>query len=536
MELATFCELFAQLRETTGERCGSAREFVDRVRLLVHRLNAIAPGSIGDRAHIAILLTQIGPEYVLIVDAIQNDKDPVNPTTIGNRLSQRLNGVIAQGIAVYKLGSDQHGGDKGSALIATEAQMSSENDAKPKILLQVPSELVLSLETVQNHAKTDRYLRDVLENIGDFGRTARGAILIFLLIQLFHSSPDLRSANETIGISNPWTEYVKFLPPSFPLPTFYTAEEQELLRGTSLTEALDAKFASFEREFEQLRQATEGHACWTYPAVACKWRLVLTWPIMAPVMESRRCTMQTRSGMQFFSYDGERLSSPEKRLRFQKPASEMIFSYGFLEDGTTGAREIFLDLDIPEDDPLGLAKRMFCQNNSGIRISAVEGSEEVTWESELVWIAYVNEEDGLHFGTAQTTDGGRELETTWKGEKIQSASHLRELLAVDPLWDIFQLRAAVLLVDRLETQLALFQETGEIISSMQEDKAALDSMFRPGIFTSITQFRALEGELLEKAVEELIKQRKRTELLASKTVAEYFSAQTAELDEAEDFS
>ncbi|KAJ5115586.1 hypothetical protein N7526_011467 [Penicillium atrosanguineum] len=29
MELTTFCELFAQLRETTGERCGSARELVD---------------------------------------------------------------------------------------------------------------------------------------------------------------------------------------------------------------------------------------------------------------------------------------------------------------------------------------------------------------------------------------------------------------------------------------------------------------------------------------------------------------------------
>jgi hypothetical protein len=79
--------LFAQLRETTGERYGSAREFVDRVRLLVYRLNAIVPGSIGDRTHITILLTQIGPEYILVVDAIQNDKDPVNPTTIGNRLS-----------------------------------------------------------------------------------------------------------------------------------------------------------------------------------------------------------------------------------------------------------------------------------------------------------------------------------------------------------------------------------------------------------------------------------------------------------------
>lgn len=190
----------------------------------------------------------------------------------------------------------------------------------------------------------------------------------------------------------------------------------------------------------------------------------------------------------------------------EKPASEMIFSYGFLESGTTDAREIFLNLDIPEDDPLGLAKRMFCQNNSGIRISAVEGSEEVTWESGLAWIACVNEEDGLYFGIAQTTDGGRELETTWKGEKIQSASHLRELLAVDPLWDIFQLRATVLLLDGLETQLALLQETGGIISSMQEDNAALDSMFRPGIFTSIAQFRVLEGELLEKAVEELTKQ------------------------------
>ena len=36
IELATFYELFAQLRETTNKRCGSAREFVDQVRLLVH--------------------------------------------------------------------------------------------------------------------------------------------------------------------------------------------------------------------------------------------------------------------------------------------------------------------------------------------------------------------------------------------------------------------------------------------------------------------------------------------------------------------
>ncbi|KAJ5743432.1 hypothetical protein N7533_010534 [Penicillium manginii] len=78
-----------------------AREFVDRVRMLVHRLNAIAPGSIGDKAHIAILLTQIGPEYILIVDAIQNDKDPVNPANIGNRLANAEQTVQRKDAATF---------------------------------------------------------------------------------------------------------------------------------------------------------------------------------------------------------------------------------------------------------------------------------------------------------------------------------------------------------------------------------------------------------------------------------------------------
>jgi hypothetical protein len=86
-KLATYCELFAQLRDTTGPSCKSAREFVDRIRLLVNRLNAITPGCIGDQAHIALLLTQIGSEYAFIVDAMQNFKSHINPTAVGNRLA-----------------------------------------------------------------------------------------------------------------------------------------------------------------------------------------------------------------------------------------------------------------------------------------------------------------------------------------------------------------------------------------------------------------------------------------------------------------
>lgn len=83
---------------------------------------------------------------------------------------QRLNGIVLSGIAFQKLGSDEHGADKGSGIVATESKSSSENDTKPEILLQIPFDLILSLETVQNHAKSDRYLRDVLEAIGEFGR------------------------------------------------------------------------------------------------------------------------------------------------------------------------------------------------------------------------------------------------------------------------------------------------------------------------------------------------------------------------------
>jgi hypothetical protein len=83
-ELTTFCELFAQLRETAAAQCTSMHEFIDRVQLLVH-LNAIASGSIADRSHLR--LTQIGPKNTLIVDTIQNYKGPVKSTSIGNQLA-----------------------------------------------------------------------------------------------------------------------------------------------------------------------------------------------------------------------------------------------------------------------------------------------------------------------------------------------------------------------------------------------------------------------------------------------------------------
>jgi hypothetical protein len=39
---------------------------------------------------------------------------------------------------------------------------------------------------------------------------------------------------EGVGVSNPWTEYVKMLPLDVPVPTTWTEDQWLLLAGTSL--------------------------------------------------------------------------------------------------------------------------------------------------------------------------------------------------------------------------------------------------------------------------------------------------------------
>lgn len=80
-------------------------------------------------------------------------------------------------------------------------------------------------------------------------------------MQITYSTADIAHEPQRIGVSNPWTEYVKFMPEEIPLPTYYTEEEFELLRGTSLRSAVEAKNASLEREFGHIRQSTK-HIPW----------------------------------------------------------------------------------------------------------------------------------------------------------------------------------------------------------------------------------------------------------------------------------
>lgn len=82
----------------------------------------------------------------------------------------RLNGIIADGVGVQKLSSSDDSTEKGNGIVATQDRTSKESDAQPEILLQIPSDLLLSLDIVHDYAKCDGHLREVLEAVGDLGR------------------------------------------------------------------------------------------------------------------------------------------------------------------------------------------------------------------------------------------------------------------------------------------------------------------------------------------------------------------------------
>ncbi|EEQ30174.1 hypothetical protein McanMca71_000487 [Microsporum canis] len=479
----------------------------------------------------------------------------------------KLNSVTFHGVEIKRLPYGE-GIDKGSAVLAIgpgEIQESilDEPDLEPEVLIKVPPDLILSLLRVEIHAKSDKCLREALEAVGDFGKRSRGAILIFLLLLITHTSVE---KGDHVGISSPWTEYIKFLPEAYELPTFYTLAERELLRGTSLEPALDTKMQSLAREFDHLRDSTFNipwcQRDWWHPETGQigfeDWKIVDamyrsramdlpgTGNAMVPCIDMANHAAGDKTIARYETDHegnavlqlqwGQRLSEGEEvtiTYGDSKGASEMIFSYGFIDQGVNSAQQLFLDLDIPDDDPLKPPKRAVCEDGPGVRIcDAGDGRDEkTTWHSDFVWWVCVNEEDGLEFRVLQLNDGGKELRVFWKNEEITRSRKLGDFLAEDPRWDIFQLRAVVTIQERVANQLSLLQASNEYVRGLA-DKVD-DSLIRRSVWDTVMKLRSLEENLLTRSNNDLDK--KKLELLESKTVQAYLNSQ-GPVEATEDFS
>lgn len=124
----------------------------------------------------------------------------------------------------------------------------------------------------------------------------------------------------------------------------------------------------------------------------------------------------------------------------------------------TSAKVMFLNIDVPDDDPLRPAKMFVSTAAPGFRLFEKDGV--IDWESDFIWLVIVNEEDGLDFKVRQTVEGKRETQSLWKDTELDDTRKLREHLQEDPLWDVYQLRATVILQGRVDAQIALLNKVG----------------------------------------------------------------------------
>lgn len=425
-----------------------------------------------------------------------------------------LNDVQRNGISIH---SAEDG--KGKRIVMSFKPDPSQQE---KPLVTVPQHLILSLETVWLYAKSDRQLDEVLNAVGDFARTARGAILIFLLLQLSHNAS---ARPDKVAVSTPWSQYVMFVPPEDRLPTFWTEAERALAAGTSLQAALDSKLRSLEREFVHLRDSTssigwcqrrwwhagaEGLYFDDWKGVDSMYRsraldLPGTGHAMVPYIDmANHASGDDTVALYDTDVDGNTVLVQREGKTLQmdgevtitygddKGACEMLFSYGFIE--MDSAREMFLDLGIPDDDPLKLAKMTVAKSPPGFKLFESGGS--IDWDGDFVWLVCVNEEDGLRFRLLQTVDGERERKMFWNDKEISRESNLRDLLKDEQLWEVFQLRAVATLQNRVEQQLLALEKVKASKSSMHE--------FQEGgyPYSHMRELRELEEKLMLQAYED----------------------------------
>ena len=304
-----------------------------------------------------------------------------------------------------------------------------------------------------------------------------------------------------IGVLNPFSEYVKFLPLRVPIPTFWTNEERLLLTGTTLEAALESKLQSLDREYTMLREKTisidwcrehwwdEETGTLTFEdwkQVDAMYRsraldLPGTGHCMVPCIDmSNHASGDHTNALYDTNSNGDatlclrkgKLLTPNEEVTItygdEKGACEMLFSYGFIESSMTSARELFLDLEIPDDDPLKLAKKAVSKLAPGFRLF-VDG-DSIGWEGPFIWLIVVNEEDGLEFKMLENANGDRELQASWKDEVVPDMAMLQNLVEREDLWDVFNLRAVSILQERVEKQLYKLEGSAKYLAEHSKDE------------------------------------------------------------------
>ncbi|KAK4168818.1 hypothetical protein QBC43DRAFT_81382 [Cladorrhinum sp. PSN259] len=466
----------------------------------------------------------------------------------------RLSTVSFSGVTVTKTAG------KGYGVFAMKAMTAAEGTLDTPVLFTVPRELALNTNAIDEYAKEDKKFRQLLDAVVPH-RSTRTDILLFLLVQTARARATSKS-HSAVGVSNPWTEYLHFLPETVLVPTEWTEDERRLLCGTSLESAVNAKISALDAEFEVIRGASSTIPCWHELFWEHRTVSFQDWIRLDAVYRSR-CLELPKSGESMVPcidminhsaapsayYDensndqvllllrpGTSISEGEEvtiSYGDAKSAAEMLFSYGFIDPDST-ADSLVLSLMPFPDDPLAKAKLVAFGEAPKVHVARDNGT--IRWESRFAHLMCVNEEDGLEFRVLQDTEGGRQLRVFWRDEDVtDQTANFAELVKMHPFPEIMQLRVVTVVIECIQTQL-------ERLESCQPSDLTSSSL-REDCSKAGMSLRQIERKLLKDAIEALEKER--DSLMEAENVVAYLgSMETAESDlveeeasnEAEDFS
>ncbi|KAK3325879.1 hypothetical protein B0H66DRAFT_573601 [Apodospora peruviana] len=451
---------------------------------------------------------------------------------------------------------------KGYGLVCDRKLSTKEDTFDLPTLVTVPHNLVLNIEAVEEYAKEDRNFKQLLDVAGH--HSARGTILLFLLVQTVlasrtSASEPAATGHSSVGVSNPWTEYVKFLPDPLDLlvPTLWTEHERLLLRGTSLESAVKAKISALTAEFLAVREASSDILVWNEMLWEREMVGFRDWIFLDAVYRSR-CLELPRSGQSMVPCidminhsanptvyydenardetvlllrpDTDVSSGEEVTISYgdAKSAAEMLFSYGFVDPASTaGEDSLVLPLDPFPDDPLAKAKLVTFGKPPKIHVARDKGSGAVRWKSPFAYLMCVNEEDGLEFRVLQDNDGNRQLRIFWLDEDVTERTTDFETLIRNhkELSALLSLRTVTVVQESLQAQLDSLGFNSELDSMTPSDLP----LVREGCLSSAILLRQSETDILRSAIEALEKER--CTLLEDKTVVAYLgSMETAKSD------
>ncbi|KAI5305430.1 hypothetical protein KEM56_004467 [Ascosphaera pollenicola] len=465
---------------------------------------------------------------------MKRDLRPIEELASWSSLAQ----ISLNDVKVAKL--EANGVDKGSAVVATKDIPVSDGST---VLMKVDRDMVLSLERVKDYAKSDRHLKEILEALGDYAQTPRGAILTFLMVNHTYASPSTAQEDK---IPTTWTDYLRFLPASFTLPTTYRFEERELIQGTSLELALFTKLETIEWEFSKLMSSTAniewcdrlwwgstGHAMlddWVLVDAIFRSRaldLPGTGHSMVPCVDmANHASGDETVALYESDEDGNALlllregksvkDGEEITITYgdDKGASELIFSYGFLPSDIDDARALYLDLQVAPDDPLALPKKSCSKVPPGLRLARDEKTGKTCWESQFVWWICVNQEDGLDFKVIKVSEEEKEVKVFFKETEVEPTEILEELLRKDEKWPVYELRAVVTIQNRIQEQFDALMTAEQKKETWEE--MVKDGEIRKDVYDTLLRLRDLEGKLMKDALNEL--EEKKLQLAENETV------------------